>query len=157
MSGPRGPVPERSDQRRRTNAPEIPIDHAPAAEHVEVPEPDEDWHPIAKQWYLSLGGSGQRVFYEPSDWATAYLIAESISRDLKPQFVGMTEDGDVIREKIPMKGASLTAYLKAMSALLATEGDRRRSRVELQRAAQVDADEEASVVAMDDYIRRVTG
>lgn len=140
-----GPVPKRSEQRRRRNEPEIPIDTAPAAADVTIPAAAEDWHPIATMWFESLGTSGQRVFYEPSDWAVAYLIAESISRDLKPQVVGITpESGEPVFAIIPMKGASLAAYLKAMTALLVTEGDRRRASVELQKPAPVDADEEAA-------------
>jgi len=78
---------------------------------------------------------GQQAFYEPSDWAWAWIVAESISRDLKPQVVGIVEEtGEVVRAIIPMKGASLAAYLKAMTALLATEGDRRRANMELERA-----------------------
>lgn len=153
--GDRGPVPKRTDQVRRRNVPETPVDTAPASLDVDVPEADENWHAIARQWYISLAASGQSIFYEPSDWATAYLIAESISRDLNPQFVAVTEQGEVVKEKIPMKGASLAAYLRAMSVLLATEGDRRRSRLELQRASETDVDEAAAVTALDDYRARL--
>lgn len=95
---------------------------------------EENWHPVAKYWYESLPESGQSVYYQPSDWATAYLLAESLSRDFKPQFVGMNEEsGEPIFEKIPLKGASLGAYLKGFTALLTTEGDRRRMQIELER------------------------
>lgn len=153
--GARGPVPNRSDERRRTNKPEGGITAAPGALVVEIPEPSEDWHPVARRLYESLKASGQSRFYEPSDWATAYLIAESISLDLKPQFVGFAQTSSVSTEAefavIPLKGASLSAYLKALGNLLATEGDRRRASVELQRGLQVDEDEDASVVALDAY------
>lgn len=152
--GTRGPVPKRSDQRRRANKPATPsgtISKAPAAAVVAAPEIDDEWHPVAKRWYTSLAESGQSRFYEPSDWATAYLIAESISRDLNPQVVGITERGDAVFESIPLKGASLSAYLKAFGNLLTTEGDRRRASVELQRGETVDADEDASVTALDAY------
>jgi hypothetical protein len=95
---------------------------------------DESWHPVAKHWYDSLPESGQSIYYQPSDWAIAYLLAESLSRDFKPQFVGMNEEtGEPIIESIPLKGASLGAYLKGFTALLATEGDRRRMQIELER------------------------
>lgn len=159
MAGTRGPVPKRSDQRRRTNAPEVPIDSAPASIAVVVPAPSEDWHPVARQLYEALRDSGQAHFYEPSDWATAYLIAESISLDLKPQFVGFAQTGRDTTEAefavIPLKGASLSAYLKALSSLLATEGDRRRARLELVRAANVDEDEAAAVVQLAAYREQV--
>lgn len=152
--GSRGPVPKRSDQRRRANKPATPsgtISKAPAAVVVEAPKTDDEWHPIARRWFDSLRESGQSRFYEPSDWATAYLIAESISRDLRPQVVGVTERGEAVVETIPLKGASLSAYLKAFGNLLTTEGDRRRASVELQRGELVDADEDASVTALDAY------
>jgi len=95
---------------------------------------DENWHPVALQWYNSLAESGQKIYYQPSDWAIAYMLAESISRDFKPQVVGVhPETGEPIFERIPLKGASLGAYLKGFSALLATEGDRRRMQIELER------------------------
>jgi hypothetical protein len=107
---------------------------------VAVPKPDKDWHPVARAWFESLAQSGQHVFYEPSDWQTAWLLAESISRDLRPQFVGVThpapgtgESSEPIYEPIPMRGASLTAYVKAMSGLMVTEGQRRQFRVEVER------------------------
>lgn len=153
MGNKPGPVPERRDQVRRRNAPEVPIDTAPGAEDVEAPEPDKNWHPIALQWYRSLADSGQSHWYEPSDWALAYLIAESMSRDLKPQVVGVSIDGKAVKATIPLRGTSMAAYLKAMTALLVTEGDRRRLRIELSKP-QVDEDEAAAVADLDEYRTR---
>lgn len=153
-------MPKRSDQRRRRNAPETPIEQAPAYPLAKgQPPADERWHRIAAAWYESLGRSGQSQFYEPSDWATAHLIAESISRDLKPQVVGVhPETGEPVMATIPLKGASLAAYLKAMTALLVTEGDRRRAGVELQRVRQdPEAEREAGVAQLADYADRLAG
>lgn len=155
IPGSGGPPPKRSDQRRRRNKPDVPVDKAPAAAVVEVPPADERWHSAARGWYESLARSGQSAFYEPSDWATAYLIAESMSRDLKPQFVGVDGEGEPIVKAIPMRGASLAAYLKAMTALMVTEGDRRRARLELQRG-QVD-EPDPSVPNLDDFRDRLSG
>lgn len=130
----RGPVPKRSNQRRRRNQPDGPVDEAPGAALVPLPKANSKWHPLAKRWFESLAASGQSAFYEPSDWATAELIAESMSRDLKPQVVGISEEtGEPVMAVIPLKGASLAAYLKAFTVLLVTEGDRRRARLELER------------------------
>jgi len=78
-----------------------------------------------------------------------------MTRDLKPQFVGFRQTGRDETEaeftEIPLKGASLAAYLKAMSNLLVTEGDRHRAQVELQRGTPVDEDEAAAVASMDAY------
>ncbi|WP_134324703.1 hypothetical protein [Cumulibacter soli] len=152
--GTRGPAPKRSTQRRRRNKPEGPQSEGVASIDVEMPDPDEDWHPIAAAWYRSLRASGQSDFYEPSDWAMAYLMAESISRDLNPQFVGFRQvdkfTTEAVKETIPMKGASLSAYLKAMSNLLVSEADRRRAGVELSKPT-TDEDEDASVAMLDEY------
>lgn len=96
-------------------------------------EADPAWHPAAREWFDSLAKSGQSAFYEPSDWATARLVAESMSRDLKPRVIGITKDGDIVRAEVPLNGASLSAYLKAFNALLVTEADRRRAQLELEK------------------------
>lgn len=163
MTGTRGPVPLRSEERVRKNAPEIPIESLDVAQliqaEVERPAPDPDWHPTAKMMYESLAESAQCVYYEASDWSVAYLMCESISRDLSEQVVGITETGEVVKDYIPLKGASLSAYLKGFTALLMTEGDRRRSQLEIKRAAQIqalDADD-ASVTNIADHRAAAVG
>lgn len=158
MPGERGPVPKRSDQRRRRNQPEAGEPAvAPGAAEVEQPDPDESWHPVALAWYRSLGESGQSHFYQPSDWHTAYLLAESMSRELKPQplVVGEGEDQRVEMVTLPPKAGSLTAWLKGMSVLLVSEGDRRRAGVELQVGHAVNDDPE--VPNIDDFRDRLSG
>lgn len=176
-----GPVPKRSDERRRRNipagGPTVQVDLEAIADGAEadslealialpiaIPEPieatDEDdrggWHPMARELWDSFSRSGQALFWEPSDWAIAKLICESLSRDLKPQFVGVTPgadgmDGEPIFEKIPLKGASLGAYLKAFNSLMLTEGDRRRLSIELERTRLVKpTGEDAKVVKITD-------
>jgi hypothetical protein len=122
---------------------------------------DAGWHPVARQWFESLAQSGQSAFYQPSDWATARVIAESISRELKPQpmVVGFGEDAHVEWIERPPKGASMAAWLKGMTVLLVTEGDRRRAQVELERPRPAAGDEEptADVSELDEYRRRLRG
>lgn len=143
VKGAGGPVPKRASQRRRRNKPATPIKQAPAAPEVKAPRVDGKWHPVAKRWYKSLGESGQSKFYEPSDWATAYVIAESMSREfLSPE---------------PPKGASLAAWLKAMSSLLVTEGDRRRVQLELERAGSSEPEEAGNVSSIEAWRGRIDG
>ena len=154
--GARGPVPKRSTQRRRKNAPAKPTTKAAGAKRVAIPKADPKWHAAAKRWYADLQKSGQAVFYQPSDWALAWIIAESMSRDLKPQVVGVTEEtGEVIWAVIPLKGASLAGYLKAMSSLLVTEGDRRRVQLELTRPGEGDDNGTPEVPSLDAYRDRL--
>ena len=145
-----GPIPKRKGERRRRNKPDTPQDTVAASGPVKIPPANSKWHPVAKRIYESLELSGQSKFYEPSDWAAAYLLAESLSRDLKPQVVG--EDvltGRAFRADKPLNGASLAAYLKAFAALGVTEGDRRRMGVEIDRKPPEPT--LASVSVMDEY------
>lgn len=159
--GSRGPHGKRPEERRRRNKDEGVRTEGTATPNVEMPPADDSWHPIAKAWYEALGASGQSEFYEPSDWAMAQVVAESISRDLEPQVVGIAEKtGEAVFEKVPMKGASLSAYLKAMTALMVSEGDRRRGGIALKRGgtdAGERASEAAKVVAMEKYRKAANG
>jgi hypothetical protein len=120
---------------------------------VEIPEPDPEWHKAATLWFESLARSGQSVFYTNSDWAAAYVLAESISRELNPQPV-VDEDGHVTMVSYPPKGASLAAWLKGMTALLVTEGDRRRAALELVRPDPAEG-VPADVSELDEYRQRL--
>ena len=133
--GTRGPVPKRSEQRRRSNPVKV---RKGAAGAVSEPPAllDDAVDPIARQWYEALAASGQSRWYEPSDWAQAQLVVRAIDLFL--------ETGNA---------AVLRAVLSASSSLLVTEGDRRRLQIELTRGAG-DADEEAAVAALDDYRAR---
>lgn len=172
--GSRGPVRKRDAERRRRNkdgvdtlvvdlsetlAAEVEIPAPPMIHEVvdedtgeveELDEPVHAWHPTAVAWYLSLTRSGQAIFYEPSDWALAFLTAEQISLALesRPVQTGVDEDGKPCYTymQMPMNGAQLAAILKSASALMSTEGDRRRLSIELDRQKQRDA------IANDDNV-----
>jgi hypothetical protein len=139
-----GPPPKRSDQRRRRNKAELPVaEVAVSGPPVTQPSPGELWDPAATRWYQSLAESGQARFYEPSDWAQAWVWAELLSRALA--------QGDRPSAQLVM------AWSAGATELLTTEGARRRMRVELERSAKVDEDEEAAVSALDEYRRRISG
>ena len=137
-----GPPRKKDSERRRRNKDAVETEVVNVDEllvgEVEIPAVDEDWHPIARMLFESVSKSGQVIWMEPSDWAALYLMCESISRDLNPQVVGITEEGDVVKDTIPLKGASLSSYLKGFAALMMTEGDRRRLRIELERKKRLD-------------------
>jgi ribosome-associated translation inhibitor RaiA len=107
-----------------------------------APPADPSWHPIAKRWYEALGSSGQRCFFEPSDWAQAELVAEGMSRMLQAE---------------RMSAQMFAAIDSASQRLLVTEGDRRRMRIELERRQVVDEDEDAAVASMDEWRSRLGG
>jgi hypothetical protein len=139
-----GPPPKRDAERRRRNRKDVETTTVKVdeliAQPVEIPEAPEHWHETATYWFESLARSGQAVFYEPSDWSLAYILAENLSRELKPQVIGLhPETGEIQMATVPMKGASLNAMLKGMTALMVAEGDRRRLSIELERKRSADA------------------
>ncbi|WP_407285501.1 hypothetical protein [Streptomyces sp. BP-8] len=138
-----GPVPKRSDQRRRRNEPAGPAPvKAEAGKTPAVPRASGDWHPIAKRWFQSLKDSGQAQFYEQSDWLTAVYVAEAMSRNLgQSKFSAQLFQG----------------VMSAMTDLLTTEGARRRARVELEREVSGEGPAEAARVTLMDAYRKAAG
>ena len=138
--GTRGPIPKRSEERRRANKVDGPeliqaLSGAPTG-LPDLPDADALWHPIASDWYLSLRESGQAAFYQPSDWAVARYAADLMSKVL-------------LSERGP-NGQQVAALNSVMSSLLTTEGDRRRARMELERQKPV-GPQLASVSPLDSY------
>lgn len=143
MARTTGPVPKRSSERRRRNKPEgAEVTTVPVAEQqVECPPADDSWHQIARDWYDSLAKSGQAVFYEPSDWATARYVAEAMSRGLQAS---------------RFSAQLFAAVSSAMTELLTTEGARRRARLELERGGKGE-EKPAGVTVLDDYRDALAG
>lgn len=141
----RGPLPKRSGTRIGHVGVEeqagTHITKAPGAERVRVPAANPDWDDVAKSWYNALKKSGQHRFYEPSDWAYAYFLADQMS----------------YYQKGGPKGRSsmmLTAILGGMTSLLATEGDRRRARIELERG-KPKSEKTAAQIAIENYKKQL--
>lgn len=122
--GARGPVGKAPGQRHghRTKA-EQAHDEVPRTTvddfGLEWPAPSEDWHEIARDWYLSLQTSGQAIDYTPSDIQTARILATSVSRNLQ-------RGG-------PISSNGLAVFLSGCSDLLCTAGARRRVKMELRK------------------------
>lgn len=136
----RGPVPKRENQRRRQNKTHIERAAAGSSTPVEPPALRPGIHPLAQRWYESLALSGQSVFYEPSDWMMAQVIAEAIEA-----------------YAIDRKGSTLAGIMAGASNLLVTEGDRRRLRLELDRGETVDHDEQRAVASVADIRAKLSG
>lgn len=137
-----GPIPQRSDQRRRRNKVEgLTKSFGAVSDIIMVPDPDANWHPIALEWFMALRESGQSMFYEPSDWVSAKVAAELLSRELNKG------------QKI--NGQMITAWKQMADELLTTEGARRRAHMELERmtadlsAEQAKSDRLAGYLASD--------
>lgn len=123
-----GPAPKRSTQRRRTN--KTGVKQVPAVGPVEQPPAPQDWGPLARQWYESLAESGQAQFYEPSDWATAIVAGWLLD--------------DWVESR---RAATMNEFRMLCGQLLATEGERRRGRLEITRPGQDAPSKGAAAVA----------
>lgn len=140
--GQRGPAPSRDAERRRRNEPTggkaeqvdarslaglpFTVDVTP-----EPPGPQDHWHSAAKKFWEALQRDPARKWMTSADWAMAAFVAESMSRDLSPQVVGVTEEGGVVKDFVPIKGANLASYLKFMGMIGITEDARLRLRKEI--------------------------
>lgn len=135
VPGRGGPAPKRSEDRVRRN--KVETTSIVMVGDVEVPAADASWHPVATQWYESLAKSGQSKYFEPSDWAAAFLLAGQITRMLAMRRASAT---------------MLAAVWSAMGDLLTTEAERRRVRVEIKRQKSTSESAElASVTSLDSY------
>ena len=129
------PAPKRESQRRRRNKVE-PATRAPSDGTV-YGEPLEGEHSEqARRFWEALRTSGQAQFYEPSDWAVAELIVVAI-------------DSFIARPSAMM----LASLNSSMSALLVTEADRRRAKLELDKTAPAPVVDD--VAELDDFRLRL--
>lgn len=133
----KGAVPKHSTQRRRRNLDGRPETIEVGRSVAKPPSLRANIHPLAAAWYDSLRESDQSRFYQPSDWMTAQLVAEAIDEFAHAR-----------------RASLLDTILRGSTLLLATEGDRRRMRLELTRKGR-DDDEDAAVVALGEYQSRL--
>lgn len=132
-----GPIPKRSDQRVRRNAPEVPITTVTALGNVPIPQLNiPNVHPMVLDIYESLKHSGQARYYEPSDWQFARLTMHLVNK--------------LVKSNRP--SAQMLASINTMLAsLLMTEGERRRVRMEIERKPP---GEEGKVLEVADLFRQ---
>lgn len=129
-----GPVPNRStdlSRDRDANRSDRPDLKKGTMRPVEIPEPDPEWHPLAKMVYDGMKNSGQADFFQESDWAYAHVICEELSH---------------YKSQTRRSGQMFSSLSSAMTNMLLTEADRRRARIELE---EEPVESLASVSAID--------
>ena len=127
--GTRGPIPERSEHRLRTNQDEGPIETVPVIGTVKPPKLGDisyagETHPLVEDMWNSMIESAQSKFFEPSDWQYARLTLFALNQEL----IASRHAGK------PMGSMKLAALNQMMTSLLMTEGERRRVRIEIERS-----------------------
>jgi hypothetical protein len=113
-----GPVPKRSDQRRRRNAPQFGLDKVAGAAVV-APELGIDVHPLAADWFAALSEGSEALYYTPAIWQRARVVADMLSRLLASS-----------RPSSQM----YAAIQNDMKSLLVDAGELRRLGIEVQAA-----------------------
>ena len=169
-TGERGQIPKRSETRRRRNKTDesgnsIEITRITADPKsledttlVGAPDPNPDWHWLPKMQYEAAKRSAIRDFFEPTDWAQLFLLCETLDAHLQDQeeFNPVTGEIEMMPPK-PLNGATLGAMLKGFAALMFTEGDRRRMRIEIERVNAPTGPVEAPPGVTDIRTRRLGG
>lgn len=112
------------------------VDRVQVAERVTVPDCPEDVHPLARDFYKSLRISGQARWYEPSDWQRARVFTWLLSDQLKTG-----RPSSMLYQ----------ALQRDMDALLVSEAERRRVRMEVERLPPDTSVEDAKVAQMARY------
>lgn len=96
---------------------------------TQVSEPDPDWHKVAMMMWHSALASGGAAYFEESDVAVLYFICDQID-----YLYRVTSKGEP-RNRSP---EMVKTILAGLGNLLATEGDRRRLHMELQKSPDDD-------------------
>ncbi|QGH79677.1 terminase small subunit [Gordonia phage Anon] len=150
MAGTRGPIGKRDDERVRRNKPDQDTATVTAIGPVQIPEMGDlsyqgETHPLIPDLYQSIKDSAAVQFYEPTDWQVARLTLYTLNQELiAAQHLGK-----------PIGAMKLTAINQLMSSLLLTEGDRRRARIEIERAPEGQA--EGQVLEVSDRFAQLLG
>ena len=127
--GVRGPIGKRDEERIRRNLPEDPTVTVQMHGLVTIPDLGDmshlgETHPLITDMYESIKQSASVRYYEPTDWQFARLTLYTLNQEL----IAAAHNGK------PVGAMKLTAINQMLSALLLTEGDRRRARLEIERA-----------------------
>lgn len=138
--GRRGPLPKRTDepQHRSNEAKKSDVKKALIAGDVMRPEPDPDWHPIARMLWDAACDSPQNRWYEATDWAVLFSLCDDVS---------------YFKRGAKRSGQMLATINSMMLSLMLTEGDRRRIGVEIQRASEEQL-KSPGVEALEDWAKR---
>jgi hypothetical protein len=94
--------------------------------------------------WLTLGESAMSQFYDPSDWAFAWLTCEVLHE-------AMTTRNTMTGQ---LNATLIQAGFANLSRLGVTEGDRRRLRVEIEQGTPVD---DPKIAILDNYRKQLTG
>lgn len=145
--GVRGPIGKRDGERVRRNKPDTPTETISVIGPVDIPDLGDmsyfgETHPLIADMYESMKNSAAVQYYEPTDWQYARLTLYTLNQEL----IAAQHNSK------PVGAMKLTAINQMLSALLLTEGDRRRVRLEIERDSGKTAS--GTVVDMTDMLKQ---
>jgi len=113
-----GPVPNREDDLSRPRSRRSPDNKVTRGvlKPVVKPAARPEWEPFVREFYDSIGESGEADFYQNSDWHYARIVCDQLHAHYQS---GMRS------------GQMFQSIMAAMTSLLVTEGERRRVKIEL--------------------------
>lgn len=128
--GQRGPIPKRSDERTRRN--KEGKDGLEVKKGVAHPwqweEPDPEWHPEIIKYYNAFRHTGMSAYYQQTDVAQLRLACYLLSEEMNKSRVSAVQFANA---------------LGLLEGLGATEGERRRMKIELEEAHDEDLEQAA--------------
>lgn len=136
-----GPVPKRSEQRRRVNAPARPLVKPVGA----APAPAlglDDAHPLAVELYEALKGSAEARFFTPAVWQRARVHVLVLSTLLRSS---------------RMSSQMYAALQGDWKSLLVDPAEQRRLGIEVQAVAEVDVDAERADATVTSLMTKLGG
>ncbi|KRD08585.1 hypothetical protein ASE48_08455 [Mycobacterium sp. Root265] len=141
-----GPPPKRDDERARRNKPDQETATVTAIGAVRIPEMGDlshngETHELIAEMYQSIKDSAITQFYEPTDWQFARITLFALNEEL----IAARHNGK------PIGAMKLTAIIQMLSALMLTEGDRRRARIEIERVPIANG---AKVIGLTDVLKQ---
>ena len=98
-----------------------------------IPDPNPEWCHAARMMWNAMLESGGAAYFESSDYATLYLACDQIDH--------------LYRQGGRRSPEYLRVIMQTLGSLLATEGDRRKLHIELQKAPD---DEDDFLAGLDD-------
>lgn len=137
-AGQSGPIPKRDSERVRRNIPDVPTETVTMIGTVDIPDLGIPFpHDITMDFWTALTQSGQAKYYEPSDWQYARMALFFADGLFKRAQEGRDPSSMMLQQVNSM-----------LSDLLVAEGQRRRVRLEVERATN-----EAKVFNASDMFR----
>jgi hypothetical protein len=124
--GTRGPAPKRDATRAGHRSKAYKADTIVCRDGVTAPHPDEAWHPRAREAYDDFAISGQTKYWEPSDWRMLLIACDNLDR----HYTAARPSAEMFKHTMDI-----------LKALGATEADRRRMRIEVERPEDGDDEE----------------